>query len=86
MKLLFKKLGVRSGIPTHAHIRGQTKSTQSEQASSLMRSMQVANYSLHNDKDRNAILPTKGHTKETKQREERGKTTTKNKNNIQGGT
>ena len=35
-----------------------------------MRSMPVVNNSLHNEKDRNAILPTKGHTNETKQREE----------------
>ena len=45
----------------------QQKAPESEQASSLMRSMPVVNNSLHNEKDRNAILPTKGHTKETKQ-------------------
>ena len=37
-----------------------------------MRSMSVVNNNLHNEKDRNAILPTIGHPKETKQRE-RGK-------------
>ena len=62
----------------------QQKAPESEQASSLMRSMPVVNNRLHNEKDRNAILPTKGHTKETKQREERGKTTTTT--TIQGGT
>ena len=51
----------------------QQKAPESEQASSLMRSMPVVNNSLHNEKDRNAILPTKSHTKETKQREEKTK-------------
>ena len=70
-----KKLGLTKEPETNSTIT-TTRAPKNEQASSLMRSVPVVNNSHHNEKDRNATLPTKVHTKRNynmKQREEKNK-------------